>query len=88
MELYLLVTSAMMPIPTGIEVVKDYGHECVIPDLPDVQEALRTQVSGQSMHLSADPQKFVDWLRPYDGIYVCDNLMRSDWQIVHIRPDA
>lgn len=88
MELVLLVTSEMTPVPEGIEVVKSYGDEGIIPAKhAGFDDAMANQVRGHSMHLRGDKSAFIEWLKHFNGVWTCDSPGTGAWYVVHIKPE-
>lgn len=80
MQIILLVEPKHLPIPDSITVVKDYGEEAVIP-YPNIEVK---PICGISMLLSGESQDFVNWLSPFDGVWLCDQPLLGEWNVYHI----
>ena len=84
MNLILLVTKSMLPIPEDIHVIQDYGHESIIHEGAKFPY---DTTDGNSMLLqSHDDTAFVKWLAPFAGVWSCTNPMVGDWSVRHIKP--
>ena len=80
---HILVRQNMKPIPDTIKTVQDYGLETIIPEGCDIDQ----QIVGRSLLLEGSPEAFVDWLKPFDGFWVCSSPMVGDWKVVHIKKE-
>ena len=78
---HILVRQNMKPIPDTIKIVQDYGLETIIPEGSD----LTHRIVGRNLLLEGSPEAFVDWLKPFDGVWVCSSPMVGDWKVVHIK---
>lgn len=89
MELILLVEQKMIPVPQNIEVVQEFGRESIIPHSEDENESIgdgvNRTIAGTSMYLSGEPEAFIDWLKPFDGVWTCTNPIMGDWKVVHVK---
>jgi hypothetical protein len=83
MQLCLLVTEEMRPIPDGVRVIQDYGPETLVPG--NWVNETNPVTKGYSMHLEAERGVFVEWLRPFDGIWKSDCPASGQWEVVHIK---
>lgn len=88
MELMLLVTGAMQPIPQNIEVIKNYGMESVVPGDPNHQHLkdLENKIDGEAVHLKGLESNFIAWLKDFDGVWITENIGIGNWRAVHIKP--
>jgi hypothetical protein len=78
MRLFMLVLDEHLPIPDGIEVVVNYGLETVRTEHDG-------RVRGNCMYLRGEPEAFVEWLQPFDGIWTTKSPMLGQWEIVHVK---
>lgn len=92
MQLIMLVERRMLPVPEGIVVIQEFGHESIIPQTDSgndkdetMLQCIARSVQGTSMFVEGEPQAFIDWLKDYDGIWSCNNPMMGDWQVMHIK---
>lgn len=86
MELCLLVTQQMYPIPDGLETIRNYGTETVIVESTDGSEP--RQIQGDSVHLSGDSEIFIKWLQPFSGVWISNSPASGDWYVVHVKKAA
>lgn len=82
MELCLIVTHQMNPIPDGLNVVRDYGRETVI-----VEGAEHHQIAGVSMHLEGPKEIFIKWLQQFTGVWITNSPGSGAWYVVHIKKE-
>ncbi len=90
MNLLILVQDNMLPVPIDvIEIVQDYGTEVVVTGEDDqsTEEMLENTFRGNAMLLNGESEAFINWLKPFDGIWVCTNPALGDWKVVHIKKD-
>jgi hypothetical protein len=80
MSVFMLVQDEHVPIPDGIEVVVNYGLETI-------RTEDNGRVRGNSMYLRGKMSAFVDWLKPFDGIWTTDSPMVGEWKVVHVKKD-
>lgn len=79
MNLILLVQQHMLPVPVvGVVVVQEFGSESILDGEGNPHR-------GVSMLLQAEPEVFVEWLKPFDGFWVSNNPMLGNWHVVHVR---
>ncbi|MET0980264.1 MAG: hypothetical protein ABWX90_03350 [Candidatus Saccharimonadales bacterium] len=43
------------------------------------------RIYGESAFVSGDEEAFKEWLKPFDGIWICNNPMVGNWKVVHIK---
>lgn len=84
MRLNILVTEAMIPLPANVECVQKYGKETIIQG-SGVSAQFTT---GIAMLVDADEKALVDWLKPFDGIWISNNPSSGQWDVVHIQDDV
>lgn len=78
MNTCLLVEAKMLPVPSTITVIQDFGLETVRD-----HEGHTTR--GYVMYLTGEASAFCDWLRPFAGFWTSSNPMLGDWKIMHVR---
>lgn len=64
MQCFLLVTKQMEPIPESIETVQDWGDTTIHVSGGNFL------VSGRHMWLQGEESDFVDWLRPFERVWM------------------
>lgn len=89
MNQIILVQGNMQPVPNDIEVVQDYGLESVVmgDTHSSSEELMQNTFRGHSMLLSGEPEAFVEWLKPFNGVWICTNPLFGDWNVVHIKKE-
>lgn len=89
MNQLILVRGNMHPVPNDIEVLQDYGTETVVAGElnQSAEEAMQNTFRGNAMLLSGEPQAFINWLKRFDGVWICSNPLIGDWEVVHIKKD-
>jgi hypothetical protein len=80
MKLYLLYEDRLGKIPTSIAKLHDFGRVQIITDGPD------RSVVGTSMVLEGPEDVFIDWLKPFDHVWLgqgqpCEERFR----VAHIK---
>ena len=79
MQVCLLHTEKMAPVPTSLTVLKDYGPETIFTiDGSD-------SAFGTVLILDGEPEVVAAYLRPYDGVWVSNNPASGEWQVFHVR---
>lgn len=89
MNQLILVQGNMHPVPNDIEVLQDYGMETVVAGElnQSPEEAMQNTFRGNAMLLSGKPEAFINWLKPFNGIWICSNPLIGDWEVVHIKKE-
>lgn len=77
MRLIMLVQSEHRPIPESIR-AQEFGTESIKTEGGDF-------IIGASAFLEGPEEAFVEWLRPFDGVWVTDNPAMGRWAVVHIK---
>lgn len=80
MNMMILVTPEMEPIPKEL-VCKIFAENHKI-----VNEDGEVLATGKECYLTGEQQTFVDWLKPFDGVYLATG--QDEWQVVHIKDDV
>ena len=82
MQLSLLVTEQMEPVPEEIRVLEDWGSVSV-----KYSEGVDT---GTHMMLEAEASDFIAWLSPFDGVWITTpgtSPIQQQFTVVHVRPE-
>lgn len=80
MNAMILVTTEMEPIPEELS-CKVFAENHKI-----VNEEGTVLATGKECYLTGDQQIFINWLKPFDGVYLATG--QDEWQIAHIRDDV
>lgn len=81
-RMIMLVEEKFGPVPSGIRVVQEFGDETVVVESKTGSKP--EFVHGTSMFLEGPTQAFVDWLKPFDGVWTTNNPMVGTWKVVHV----
>lgn len=83
MQICLLLTENIEPIPDTIKIEAEYGPVYVVDDKG------KGLVSGSHMLLSGDKQAFIDWLVKYDAVWVGEGSpMLQKFKVMHIKENS
>jgi hypothetical protein len=83
MQLHLLVTSQMEPIPPGVTVLADFGELALHVDGPEPDP------DGRHVAVEAPTEAIVAWLAPFDGVWVGNGQpAQQDFTVRHIRQES
>lgn len=78
-SLILLVEPSMLPVPSTLEVVSDFGSEQVVVEDPDTKHV--TSFRGNCILLRGKPLDFRTWLADFpQGVWVTTNPMLGNWK--------
>ena len=80
MDIVMLVQPQHQPIPEGITLIRNFGSEKLVID-----GDLANCIDGDVMVLSGDTKSFVEWLTPFDSVWLNENPAIYDWQQYHIK---
>jgi hypothetical protein len=80
MQLYLLYEERLGPIPENIEKMHDFGRVEIIT------KPSMGSVVGTSMILDGSQQAFVDWLGPFDHVWLGQGHPQEErFEVAHIK---
>lgn len=86
MNLYLLVEQKHKPIPDNIKVVQNFGPETVF--VPKTGSSTPSEpIYGETVLVKGEEQAFIDWLKPFDGVWTTRSPMLGTWTVVHIKKE-
>lgn len=74
----MLVQLEHLPIPPEVEILHNFGHECV---RNAVNGAL---CEGEAMCLRAEDSVFQNWLRDFPGVWMSNNPGAGQWKVYHV----
>ena len=79
MNVIMLAQEQHLPFPADIQVVDNYGPESIVVD-----DNLANVVRGDVVRLRGEEQAFRNWLKKFDGVWLCSNPMLGDWDVFHV----
>lgn len=82
MQLSMLKTPEIGEVPSSIKVIENWGHVDV------VDSSGGAMVSGDHVHLEGPRDSFVEWLKPFDGIWITKpgtSPMEQMFTVVHVK---
>ena len=81
MQLHLVVTTKMFPIPAAIKVLADFGDIFLHTD-----EAAFATVGGKHMVVEGPSKAISAWLAPFDGVWVGKGQpAQQEFEVLHIK---
>ncbi len=79
MTLHMLVEEKQKPIPPEITVKENWGPLTVVTDA-------NGRVYGEHMMLEGSAADFVEWLKPFDGVWVGEGSPTAqNFVVMHIK---
>lgn len=89
MNQLILVQGNMHPVPNDIEVLLRlrFPFRSLEELNQSPEEAMQNTFRGNAMLLSGKPEAFINWLKPFNGIWICSNPLIGDWEVVHIKKE-
>jgi hypothetical protein len=81
MNVCMLVEAKHLPVPGNITVVQTFGAESVCQEIGEVTKIHR----GNSMFLQGKPQDFIDWFKPFGGVWISNSPATGAWEWAEVR---
>ena len=81
MRVALIAEEKMLPIPSSIKVLDNWENVLVVDD--DGKHL----ADGDHVHLEGGQQSFIDWLKPFDAVWITKPgtpVMAQQFEAVHI----
>lgn len=78
MQVCMLLTDELKPVPDAVKVVQNWGDVC-----------LTSGVYGDHVIVECEEQALRDWLSPFDGFWKAKPgtaVMAQEFEAVHIEP--
>ena len=86
MKLYMLYEDRLGTIPEAIKTVEDFGPLTI---LVEVDDRPTHHVKGTSLVLEGPTQAFINWLRPFDHVWLGDGQPCEErFRVANIKEDA
>lgn len=87
MQMYMLYESRLGDLPDGITELICFDSDLMITNAR--REGVGVVVRGRSVILEGSKQLFIDWLKPFDSVWVGKGQPNMEqFEICHIRDDA
>lgn len=86
MQLYLLVTPNMLPLPSEIKEIEVFKPNLdIVITQGNKPEGI---VSGRSCIVEGSEEDIIKWLSPYEGVWLGQGIPQEEsFQVYHIKPE-
>lgn len=79
MKIHLLVAKEMMPIPSDVVILEDWGFL-------SITTGDSRSVSGNHMAVKGDVEAIKAWLKPFDGVWLGEGPPAAqEFNVVHVK---